>query len=554
MYLRENPVLQRELLLNLRMRRAFVLLAVYVAALGGVVWLAWPQQSHLDMVSPEAARRLVNLFFLGQYVLASLMAPSFAAGAISGERERMTYEMLLASPLKPGAIVTGKLLAALCHLAILMIASLPIVMLTLPLGGVSPLEVAAAYVAIVISVATFGMISLACSSYFRRTASALVVSYLLVLPLVLFGVLVWRSLEQQGGVRLFVVLAILPAISLTIGAVLFQRTTARLLQPPDVGADGKDVVDLETEAKQAVGLYIQRDQFPDRLFVPKKRTDLLDDGVNPVYDKEMRSDLFSQGTLMVRLAIQVSLLVAFPLIAFCLFWQTQLAPWYINYVVLFNMLVGPVFLAGAVTGERERQTLDLLLTTTITPWQILWGKLFTGLRVSTVLTSFLLWPVLLACLMVSDYWRHLPQVGGYLTVVILTCLTTAIVALFCSVLFKKTSTSLMTTYLVIGTLFCVPVLFGVFTRTFLPDAPAAQWVDRLGFTSPFAATLALPIKTDDAKDVPAPIDRRRNVAKEAKTSADWRLFFSYCLFTISGNAFLLATIIWLFNTRWRVAD
>ena len=55
----------------------------------------------------------MDLFFLGQYVITSLMAPSFAAGAITGEKERLTYEMLLASPLRPGAIVLGKMVASL---------------------------------------------------------------------------------------------------------------------------------------------------------------------------------------------------------------------------------------------------------------------------------------------------------------------------------------------------------------------------------------------------------------------------------------------------------
>ena len=164
---RENPVLQRELLTNLRMTRAFVLLFVYVALLGGVVYLAWPQEQRLDMAQPEAAKRLVNLFFFGQYMLASLMAPSFAAGAITGEKERMSYEMLLASPLRPGAIVLGKLFAALCHLGILMICSLPIVMLCLPLGGVSLYEVFAAYFGMIATVGLFGMISLWASSYFQ---------------------------------------------------------------------------------------------------------------------------------------------------------------------------------------------------------------------------------------------------------------------------------------------------------------------------------------------------------------------------------------------------
>src|SRR5688572_21455602 len=144
MYVFENPVLQRELLVNLRMTRAFVLLFFYLFLLGGVVYLAWPGEGErrLDLTTnPAAAKRLVNLFFLGQYLLASLMAPSFAAGAITGEKERKSYEMLLASPLLPGAIVLGKLLASLCHLLLLIVASLPIVMLCLPLGGVSLYEV-----------------------------------------------------------------------------------------------------------------------------------------------------------------------------------------------------------------------------------------------------------------------------------------------------------------------------------------------------------------------------------------------------------------------------
>ena len=122
MYLLENPVLQRELLVNLRMPRAFVLLFLYQAILATVVYFAWPRDSAAGATGIPAevrlqanaveARRLVDLFFLGQYILASMMAPSFAAGSITGEKERKTYEMLLASPLRPSAIVLGKMIAA----------------------------------------------------------------------------------------------------------------------------------------------------------------------------------------------------------------------------------------------------------------------------------------------------------------------------------------------------------------------------------------------------------------------------------------------------------
>src|ERR1700684_1485892 len=118
MYLFENPVLQSELLVNLRKGRSFLLLFGFVAVLGNIVLLAWPEAQKIDMSNPEAARSLVNLFFLGQYLIASLLTPSFAAGAITGEKERKSYEMLLASPLRPSAIVLGKLLASLCYVRV----------------------------------------------------------------------------------------------------------------------------------------------------------------------------------------------------------------------------------------------------------------------------------------------------------------------------------------------------------------------------------------------------------------------------------------------------
>jgi ABC-type transport system involved in multi-copper enzyme maturation permease subunit len=543
MYLLENPVLQRELLVNLRTARAFVLLFLYNALLGAVVYMAWPQGLKLDLTrNPEEAKQLVNLFFLGQYVIASLMAPSFAAGAITGEKERKTYEMLLASPLRPAAIVLGKLLASLAHLAILIFSSLPIVMLCLPLGGVSLYEVLAMYLALVLSIMTFGMISVACSSFFQRTAASLVVSYLLILPLAMVGIMTWNGLSGVGSFRLFVSVTVLPGIAVAICIMLFSATTRRLMHPPDVGSEGNEVVDIEEEAQQAVGLIIQRDQFPDRLFAPAKRTTLLPDGANPVYDKEMRSEIFAQGTLMLRLVIQVSMFLVIPLMAVCLFWRQELAPWYISYVVLFNMLVGPVFSAGSVTSERERQTLDLLLTTIISPWQILWGKLIAGLRVSSVLTAFLLWPLLLACIMpTSYYWGNLPSIAAYVGVYVMCCFTTTTIALFCSVLFRKTAHSLMATYIVIIALFCVPLAMRFFAETFFPRSSGATVAGAISVTSPFAAAFSVPLKFGNPNQMP-------------DHPGDWAFYFSYLGFTTLLIVVLLSTMIWLFNARWRVAE
>jgi ABC-type transport system involved in multi-copper enzyme maturation permease subunit len=345
------------------------------------------------------------------------------------------------------------------------------------------------------------------------------------------------ALENQGSLRLMMTVTILPAACALICIALFRETAARMLHPPDVGSEGKEVVDLDVEAKEAMGLVIRSDQFPDRLFAPAKRTDLLEDGTNPVYDKEMRSEIFSQGTLMLRVVIQISMLLAIPLMAFFLYAFPELAPWYIAYVVGFNMLVGPVFSAGSVTSERERETLDLLLTTILSPWQILWAKLVSGLRVSSVLTLFLLWPLVLAIVMVNAYWTNLPVVLGYIVIVLTVCLTTATIALSCSVMFHKTSISLMTTYLVIVLLFTLPLAVTFFADTFFPDTVATDLISKASFTSPFAAAFSLPVDT---------------AMPRAKTAPpDWLFFASFVGFYALLDGVSLVTVAWLFNYRWR---
>ena len=541
MYLFENPVLQRELLVNLRTTRAFVLLFFYVGLLGVVVYVAWPSQQRIDLASNPEAKQLVNLFFLGQYVLMSMMVPSFAGGSITGEKERRTYEMLLASPMRPGAIVLGKLLASLCHLAVLVLASLPIVMLCLPLGGVSLWEVLATYIAMTASVVTFGMICLAAGSYFTRTIASLVVSYLIILPMALSGVLFYRAFEELAGLRVVVLACVFPGACLAMCIVLFVSTSRRLLHPPDVGSEAKEVVDPELEQKKAVGMVIRSNQFPDMLFAPPKRTDLMASGTNPVYDKEMRSELFGHGTLMLRLVIQLSMFLALPLMAVCLYIAPGWAPWYTSYVIVFNLLVGPVFAAGTITSERERQTLDLLLCTAVSPWHILWGKLLSSLRISVVLTSFLACPLFLAWLLPPwTYWSDtMTMLVGYVVIIVMSSLTTTVLAMFCSVIFRKTTVAMVTSYLLLIVLYALPLAVEFFALLyFRSPEPVAELIRPFTFTSPFAAAFSLPLSLDDPT--------------EMAITANWPIFSNYLAFYAMINASLMWCMLWLFHARWRV--
>ena len=97
----------------------------------------------------------------------------------------------------------------------------------------------AAYLALLLSVALYGMISVACSSYFRRTASALVVSYLVILPLALVAVLLWNALGQTGEFRLILTVTLIPALFGFICVALFAERPPGYCTRPMSAARGK---------------------------------------------------------------------------------------------------------------------------------------------------------------------------------------------------------------------------------------------------------------------------------------------------------------------------
>ena len=496
MLLRDNPVLTRELLVNLRSNRAFILQLCYVSLLGVVVFNAWPGSTTggITTVSSGVARGLFELFFFGQFFLVALMAPTFAAGSISGEKERKTYEMLLASPLRPMTILVGKLLSALTYLVLLILSSLPLMILCFLLGGILLSEIARAYLILVLAAGTFGLISVACSSFFRRTSSALVVSYLVILPMAIACVLLTRTDPNRPEtvmLRDFVSIAVLPPWCLAIWTVVATLVNRRLLHPPDVGSEGKEVVDEEEEMKTAIGVVIDRDLFPDKLFAPAKRTDLMPDGTNPVLDKELRSEIFSQGTLMLRLVIQVSMLLSIPLMAVLLFFRPEYAGYYVSYVLTFNLLVGPVFSSGSITQERERQTLGLLLTTLLTPWKIVWAKLIAALRVSTVLTLLLTEQMLLAYVLIGEFWARFWTLPAFLLIILVCCLTTSTVGLLCSALSRRTSVAMILTYATLLLLFVGPIGVKQYLVSF--SGASVERLSILTITSPFAAAMSIEI-------------------------------------------------------------
>ena len=178
----QNPVTVKELRSRMRGRRAFVVLTVYLFVMGGfisLVYLAFASSSG-GPYGPDAREvgRVIFSTVVGiQTFLVLFIGPSFTAGAISGEKERQTYDLLRTTLLSAPAFVTGKLLSALSYVLLLIFAAIPLQSIAFLMGGVAVIELILSQVIVLVSAVTFALWGLYASSRMRSTLAASVVTF-----------------------------------------------------------------------------------------------------------------------------------------------------------------------------------------------------------------------------------------------------------------------------------------------------------------------------------------------------------------------------------------
>jgi ABC-type transport system involved in multi-copper enzyme maturation permease subunit len=109
--------------------------------------------------------------------LVVFIGPSFTAGAISGEKERQTYNLLRTTLLSANALVFGKLVSALSYVLLLILAAVPLQSIAFLLGGISLVELLIAALLILVSAITFALLGLFFSSVMRSTLAASVTTF-----------------------------------------------------------------------------------------------------------------------------------------------------------------------------------------------------------------------------------------------------------------------------------------------------------------------------------------------------------------------------------------
>ena len=178
-----NPILAFSARRRMRSARTALLLTLYslaVLVFGLIVAFG-------DFMKPQISIYAMGNGLTGyaamlafQFFLLLLVTPAMTAGAISGERERQTLDLLLVTHTGSLRIVFGKLLESLGLMLLLIFATLPAMCLVLLTGCMTLPQVLQGL--LFLGICAFAMLSVGmlCSALFRRTVAATVVSYLAV--------------------------------------------------------------------------------------------------------------------------------------------------------------------------------------------------------------------------------------------------------------------------------------------------------------------------------------------------------------------------------------
>jgi ABC-2 type transport system permease protein len=189
-----NPIIVKELRSRMRGGRAFATLTIALVLLAlcgyAIYRIALVAMSYTSFpLSPQIGQVLFAGLVFSELLIVAAITPSVTAMSISGEKEKQTYEMLLATPLSPNSILSGKLVAGLGFVFLLIFAAIPLSSVVFVFGGVALREMLKALIILIVVAVMFGVIGLFCSALFGRSGRSTAVAYLVVL-FMLFGPLV----------------------------------------------------------------------------------------------------------------------------------------------------------------------------------------------------------------------------------------------------------------------------------------------------------------------------------------------------------------------------
>jgi len=205
---RSNPIITSEMKIKMRGWRTALGIAAYLGVLmliGFLYYMAFIQtnMSWNSSVNArqEAGMQIYIALAVVQFALILLITPAQTAGTVSGEREKQTLDLLLATKISSVGIIFGKLISSMSYILLLIITSIPLFSLIFLFGGVTPGDMLQLFIFYMITAFAVGSIGIFYSTLFKRTVMSTVVTYITIFFLGMVSVILGAymiSIQYSG--------------------------------------------------------------------------------------------------------------------------------------------------------------------------------------------------------------------------------------------------------------------------------------------------------------------------------------------------------------------
>ena len=402
-----GPFLDKELRVSSRHRRNYLLRTAYITLLLFFVAITWfnvvQGRSNITFQKSrmaEAGKTIVMTIVSFQFIAAQLVAIIMFCNSISDEIYHRTLSVLLTTPVTSFQIVAGKLLSKLFQIIQLLAISLPLLAIIRIFGGVSWYYILLSMCITLTAVIFSGSVSMFFSVLFKKAYVVIIITVLFLG--IIYGLSPFHLIRLTNGPSLnFNPFVLLTRISenlsnsrrANIGFVVFIYCCTTLCASFVLLLASARIL-RSIALAHAVGRksFLEKILRRKKLFYtssskPKKSES---DGEirhiwgPPIAWKEMKTKFSSREKMFVSIiiGIEVVMIIAmylFPYVAAGYGYDE--AHWFYIYTFMgLSVLSTAIFSAGCITSEKEAQTWPLLLTTTLSDWQILSGKLVGILR------------------------------------------------------------------------------------------------------------------------------------------------------------------------------
>ena len=400
-----NPLVSRELVPLLRTRRMFIFQCGLVCLFALLVIVRWPSEARMA-ASGVRSQQVFRVFAYGLLTTTLLVLPVFPATNIVREKNQGTLALLLNSPLGAWRIYLGKMAGVLGLAGMMLCLSLPAAAACYALGGVSLSgELPVAYAVLALFALESAALGLFVSSYSNSVDGAVRWTYGLVLFLSVLSLGPHQFFQGQEGYlgevgeRLrclspfAAMMSVLGAgdvagqgllstadvpgrfavsslvITLLCAAATLGRLNHRIFDQARPQGQISDDRNLAVRAARRLVFLVD----------PQRRSRGIGPLVNPVMVKEFRCRRFGRLHWLLRLISVCAVLSLFLTYAATQETETWGAATIGGILVFLQVallvLITPSLAAGLISGERESGGWQLLITTPLPVFRIVWGKL-----------------------------------------------------------------------------------------------------------------------------------------------------------------------------------